>query len=102
MFDRAARSRSARDGQVAVLTSGGIDSAILCVDLLEDFTRVHPVYVRFGLRWEEVELTSLRNFLKTAGAEASRAGLLLPHVLEEPIADVYGVDHWSTRGRDVP
>src|SRR5262249_58691019 len=48
---------------VAVLASGGIDSAILCVDLLEEFNRVHPLYVRFGLRWEDFEVTGLKRFL---------------------------------------
>ena len=32
------------------------DSAVLCVDLLRQFDRVWPIYVRFGLRWEGVEL----------------------------------------------
>jgi 7-cyano-7-deazaguanine synthase len=94
MSDRLA----SRDSDVAVLTSGGVDSAILSVDLLRSFARVHPLYVRFGLRWEEVELASLRTFLHAAG----RPGLMPLHVLEEPVADVYGSAHWSTDGRDVP
>lgn len=89
-----------RKSDVAVLASGGIDSAILCVDLLREFARVHPLYVRFGLRWEEVELAGLRRFLDVAAA--GRPGLFPLHVLEEPVADVYGADHWSTGGRDVP
>jgi 7-cyano-7-deazaguanine synthase len=87
-----------RDSDVAVLVSGGIDSAILCVDLLRAFSRVHPLYVRFGLRWEEVELAGLKAFL----AAAARPGLRALNVLEEPTADVYGAAHWSTGGRDVP
>lgn len=82
---------------VAVLVSGGIDSAILCVDLLGAFGRVFPLYVRFGLRWEAVELACLRRFL---GA-VRRPGLMPPHVLDEPIADVYG-EHWSTIGAGIP
>jgi 7-cyano-7-deazaguanine synthase len=86
------------DSDVAVLVSGGVDSAILCVDLLGAFARVHPLYVRFGLRWEEAELAGLKGFL----AAAARPGLRPLHVLEEPTADVYGATHWSTCGRDVP
>src|SRR5438067_960379 len=79
------------DSDVAVLASGGIDSAVLCIDLLREFARVHPLYVRFGLRWEEVELAGLRSFL----AAAPRPGLRPLEVLEEPMADVYGRAHWS-------
>src|SRR3954463_9421296 len=98
MSDCSSKSdvRSSRD--VAVLASGGADSAILCVDLLQQYSRVHPLYVRFGLRWEDVELASLRKFL---GA-VERPGLLSLSVLEEPMAEVYGDAHWSTRGVDVP
>jgi 7-cyano-7-deazaguanine synthase len=78
---------------VAVLVSGGSDSAILCVDLLRSYRRAFPLYVRSGLRWEEVELAHLRRFL---GA-AERPGLAQLHVLEEPVADLYG-EHWSTQG----
>jgi 7-cyano-7-deazaguanine synthase len=85
------------DRTAAVLISGGVDSTILCVDLLRDFSRVCPLYIRSGLRWEPAEIAALRRFLgavKTDGLE----GLV---ILEEPIADVYG-DHWSTTGTSVP
>jgi 7-cyano-7-deazaguanine synthase len=87
----------AASGGVAVLASGGMDSAVLCVDLLEHYTRVFPIYVRFGLRWEEVELAHLRRFLNGVG----RPGLEPLVVLDEPVADVYG-DHWSLTGPGVP
>jgi 7-cyano-7-deazaguanine synthase len=86
-----------RPQEVAVLASGGIDSAVLCIDLLDRFERVHPIFVRFGLRWEAEELAGLRGFL---GREA-RAGLSPLAVLDQPVADVYG-DHWSLGGREVP
>jgi len=84
-------------GDVAVLVSGGIDSAVLCVDLVARHRRVYPIYVRFGLRWECVELASLRRFL----AAVERPGLMPLHVLDEPVADVYG-PHWSTSGTGIP
>ena len=84
-------------GDAAVMVSGGVDSAVLAVDLLRRFDRVHPIYVRCGLRWEPIELAALRTFL----AAVERPGLMPLRVLDEPIADVYG-DHWSTSRPDVP
>jgi 7-cyano-7-deazaguanine synthase len=72
-----------------------LDSAVLCVDLLREFDQVFPIYVRFGLRWEETELSFLRSYL--AEARAGRPGLMPLTVLDEPVADVYG-DHWSMAG----
>jgi 7-cyano-7-deazaguanine synthase len=81
----------------AVLLSGGLDSAILCVELLRDFTRVCPLYIRSGLRWENAELRSVRCYL----AAVKTDGLDDLVVLDEPVADVYG-SHWSTTGLRVP
>ncbi len=81
----------------AVLLSGGLDSAILCVELLRQFGRVVPIYIRSGLRWETAELGSVRRYL--AAVKTERLGELV--VLDEPIADVYGT-HWSTTGASVP
>jgi len=84
-------------GDAAVMVSGGVDSAVLAVDLLRRFSQVHPIYVRFGLRWEAIELASLRAYLEAV----ARPGLMPLRVLEEPIADIYG-EHWSTSGAEVP
>ena len=82
---------------LAVLISGGLDSAILLGEALRSCAAVHPLYVRNGLSWEPVELHHLRRFL-----EAVRAPALRPlTVLEMPVADLYG-DHWSVTGRGVP
>ncbi len=81
----------------AVLVSGGLDSAILSVDLLCDFQRVVPLYIRSGLRWEDAEMSALGRFLSAV----ARDGLEQLVILDEPIADVYG-DHWSTSGTGVP
>lgn len=82
-------------GDVAVLVSGGLDSASLAVVLLDEFTRVFPIHVRFGLRWEEAERTHLLAFLNEA--REGRPGLMPLTVLDEPIAEIYG-EHWSTAG----
>jgi 7-cyano-7-deazaguanine synthase len=84
-------------GEVAVLSSGGIDSAVLCVDLLRRFDRVDPIYVRFGLRWEPAELASLRTFLR----RVDRPGLSPLTVIDEPVAGIYE-DHWSLGKVAVP
>jgi 7-cyano-7-deazaguanine synthase len=85
-----------RGRDAAVLVSGGVDSAVLYVDLLGEFDRVFPIYVRFGLRWESTELACVRSYL--ASVSATRPGLKPLTVLDEPVAQVYG-GHWSTAGR---
>lgn len=91
------RSESWRSQPVAVLTSGGLDSAILIGTLAESCPRVTPIYVRFGLVWEEVEERILRRFLQ-AIARPSLAPLI---VFEMPIGVVYG-KHWSTGSEPTP
>jgi 7-cyano-7-deazaguanine synthase len=82
---------------LAVLISGGLDSAILLGDALRHFPIVIPIFMRCGLRWETVELAYLHRYL-----EAMRTPALKPLViLDQPIADVYGA-HWSITGNSVP
>ena len=49
--------------EVAVLTSGGLDSSILLANLAKK-TVIHPIYVRFGLPWEDQELDALNTFIE--------------------------------------
>jgi 7-cyano-7-deazaguanine synthase len=86
---------------LAVLISGGLDSAILLGEELRRGTTVFPIYVRFGLHYEEVELSYLERFLRTV---ASRLGATHPgplQILDMPVADLYG-NHWSITGQNVP
>ncbi len=93
-------SASGTTGPAAVLVSGGVDSAVLCVDLLREHSKVHPIYVRFGLRWESVELECLKDFLQAVPSQRPELAPLT--ILEEPISQVYGA-HWSNIGeRGVP
>jgi 7-cyano-7-deazaguanine synthase len=82
---------------LAVLLSGGLDSAILLGEALRKYPAVHPLYVRTGLIWEAVEQVYLLRFLS-----AVRAPNLKPLVtLELPVHDLYG-KHWSLSGSGVP
>jgi 7-cyano-7-deazaguanine synthase len=83
---------------VAVLTSGGADSAVLVADQARQGRIVQPIYVRFGLAWERVEEAHLRSFLESLPASLGIRPLL---ALDFPITDVYGA-HWSVSGTDVP
>jgi 7-cyano-7-deazaguanine synthase len=85
-------------GPVAVLTSGGADSAVLVASQARQGRTVQPIYVRFGLAWELVEEAHLRSFLASL---PSRLGVRTLLALDFPITDVYGT-HWSVSGTDVP
>jgi 7-cyano-7-deazaguanine synthase len=88
----------ATDDELVVLASGGVDSAILVTNQAARGHDVHPMYIRFGLAWEEVEEAHLRRFLD---AIADRHDIRPLTVLQLPIADVYGA-HWSVSGADTP
>lgn len=82
---------------VAVLASGGLDSAILIADLARSAV-VHPVYVTAGLVWEADERGALGRFVDA---------LALPNVrpvvdLSAPMLGLIGESHWSIAGRGVP
>ncbi len=84
---------------VAVLVSGGLDSAILAADLAGRYSKVYPVYVRAGLSWEATEHAYLREFLRLVQTERpALQGLVL---LEMPVGDLYG-NHWSLTGTEIP
>lgn len=84
--------------ELVVLASGGADSSILLVDQAAQGRVVWPLYIRFGLAWEDVEESHLRRFLDTVSSQWSIEPLT---VFELPIADVYG-SHWSVSGQDAP
>ncbi len=85
------------DTPLAVLASGGLDSAILLGEAVRAYPRVVPLYVRTGAVWEAVEYLHLTRFLV-----ALRSPVLAPVVpLELPVVDLYG-PHWSLSGAGVP
>jgi 7-cyano-7-deazaguanine synthase len=59
--------------ELVVLASGGADSSILLVDQATQGRVVWPLYIRFGLAWEDVEEAHLRRFLDAvSGARGIR------------------------------
>jgi len=81
---------------VAVLTSGGLDSAVLLHDLAGK-GEVFPIYVEFGLAWEAAEKVALGAYLKRLDMETLRP----LSVLEMPVRSLYGA-HWSLTGEGAP
>jgi len=81
----------------AVLASGGLDSAVLTAAFVGEGRVVQPIYVRFGLAWEETEEAHLRRFLDTLPSARLRRLV----TLDVPVADTYGT-HWSLSADDVP
>src|SRR5262245_4433420 len=86
-----------RRASLAVLVSGGLDSAILLAESVRDYPAVHPLYVRNGLYWEATERRYLERFLAAIACSALRP----LRILDLPVADLYD-DHWSITGRQVP
>jgi len=94
----AAPTAGAAGSAIAVLTSGGVDSAVLAADLARRGSTVQPIYIRFGLAWETAEEAHLRRFLASLPAGTRPCPLV---ALDLPVSDVYGA-HWSVSGADVP
>ncbi len=82
---------------VAVLCSGGLDSAVLLVDLARSTGRAVPLFVRAGHPWEDAERSALGRFLHAVGEPR----VAPPRDLTLPMADVYGT-HWSMSGQGTP
>jgi 7-cyano-7-deazaguanine synthase len=84
-------------GPVAVLCSGGLDSAVLLVEMARTTGRAIPIFVRVGHVWETNERRALDRFV----AEVADARVDPVRELAIPMQDVYGA-HWSMTGRDAP
>lgn len=83
-----------RDGQTAVLLSGGLDSAVLAAHVARE-ARLHPIYVSTGLAWEAAERALLGRLLASAPLQ-DRAGPLVS--LSVDMRDVYRPTHWAVVG----
>ncbi|MBI4457126.1 MAG: 7-cyano-7-deazaguanine synthase [Acidobacteria bacterium] len=80
----------------ALLCSGGIESCALAF-LCSRQAKVHPIYVRFGLTWEDTELSWLRNYL----ARVANENLQPLVTLDQSVADLYK-NHWSRGSGSAP
>ena len=81
-------------GDVAVLFSGGLDSAVL---LAHEARRasVHPLYVSAGLAWEAEERRAAATLIESPPFE----GRVRPLVrLEFTVRDLYPATHWAITG----
>jgi 7-cyano-7-deazaguanine synthase len=84
------------DAPIAVLLSGGLDSAILAAVLAREGVRVQPIYIRTDAVWAPEEEEACRNFLEASGQNYA------PLVrLAMPLADLY-TQHWSITGEATP
>ena len=88
------RSNGGQEASVAVLCSGGLDSAVLVAHEAQSGA-VQPVYVRAGLAWEAGEEARVARLLEAPAFGSGVRDLL--H-LELPVADVYPAAHWALRG----
>jgi 7-cyano-7-deazaguanine synthase len=83
--------------RVAVLTSGGLDSAVLMAEMARRGREVHPIYIKTGLVWERAELRLLSRFIARLGRSN-----IAPLTLLEIGANDAARDHWTRTGRGVP
>ena len=79
---------------VAVLCSGGLDSAVLLAREAQEAT-VLPVYVRSGLAWEAEEQRLLERLL---AALPPSPNLLPLATVQVDVQDLYPGSHWALRG----
>ena len=80
---------------IAVLCSGGLDSAVLLADAAQRADAVVPLYVAVGFAWEDEERRMLSRLL----AAPPFAGVVEPVVhLQFDMRDVFPSTHWAVRG----
>lgn len=95
-----AAERSRRGG-IAVLFSGGLDSAVLLADACAprpgtgEPARIQPIYVSTGLAWEAREIACAASLLQGPPYAGRTAPLIR---LGVDMRDVYPAGHWAVRG----
>ena len=81
---------------VAVLLSGGLDSAVLLAGELERAGTVWPIFVRSGFAWEPAEARAIDRLL----ARPPFAGRAAPlRVVTVDMTEVYPPQHWAIVGQ---
>ena len=79
---------------VAVLCSGGLDSAVLVAREARSAPTL-PIYVRSGLAWEAEERAALERLL---AALPPSPNLLAMATVDMEVRDLYPAGHWALRG----
>ena len=88
-----------KDSSALVLVSGGIDSAILLLELSKQYHKVYPLFIQQGLLWEKAERYWLKKLLRTYFSK--KRGVQPLTLLKLPLSDVYE-KHWSLTGEKIP
>ena len=83
---------------IAVLCSGGLDSAALLAREAREGP-VLPLYVRSGLAWEAEERRALEHFLASL---ASSPAVLPLATVQVDVQDLYPGSHWALAARRPP
>lgn len=83
--------------KIAILVSGGMDSAVLLTEYLRRNNEVHPLYITSGNAWEKTERVWLLRLFRALGHPRLKA----PVFLSLPVTDLYG-QFWSLNSRNVP
>ena len=83
--------------RLAVLVSGGVDSAVLIQEGLDRGCEVHPLFIAVGFTWEEAEQHWLRRLLQAL----ERPRLQALTVLRAPMKELFP-EHWAFTGKQVP
>src|SRR5512132_898729 len=81
-------------GLIAVLFSGGLDSAVLLAQAARTAT-VQPLYVSVGLAWESQERETAERLL---ASPPFRTNVRPMSILHMDMRDVYPPNHWAIRG----
>ena len=79
---------------VAVLLSGGLDSAVLVAHAART-SAVQPIYVSAGLAWEREERALVERLLQSP---PYASGVLPLAALAADVTDIYPAAHWARRG----
>ncbi len=79
---------------LAVLLSGGLDSAVLVAHAART-SAVQPIYVSAGLAWEREERALVERLLRSP---RYASGVLPLAALAADVTDIYPAAHWARRG----
>lgn len=86
-----------KKSRVCVLASGGIDSALLIQEALNQQREIYPLYVAFDFQWEPSELEILHRLLNRLRSTLLQPLRVFPIAYRE-----FFPDHWGFHFQKVP